>query len=67
MKKRLFSLMLALLMMFSICSTSVFAEENASNASVDDQDEMVEPQNITGYIALVMQGNTKSASDCVIF
>lgn len=68
MKKRLLALLLILTMTLNLFSMSALAVEgNESESSSEiEKEEITSPRMIQGHIALVMQGNTYSASDCAI-
>lgn len=69
MKKRLIALILILIMTLNIFSVCAFAAEvhESESSSENETEENSETRMIQGHIALVMQGNTYSASDCAIF
>lgn len=61
MKKRILSLSVSVLITLSFILTPSSANE------LFNSDSGTEPYALTGYQAVVMQGNTYSASDCAIF
>ncbi len=69
MKKRLIALILIFIMTLNVFSVCAFAAEvhESESSSENETEENSETRMIQGHIAIVMQGNTYSASDCAIF